>query len=226
PFFQRHGMVESVGNFLEKVSSPFNPYIKWEMNPEKCPINSYEYFFMAMAVSTIIYIIVSKLTCKEPFNLERMLHRGKYATEGEKNIKTPWTLKTIWSKMVGITPEYSKADKIITWSVFSYSFFYGFCLMFLGVIIWNSFHKWPDNWWANFFYFKFLLIPGIAAFVTSIWFTIGGIHDILCMFRDLKARVANPLDNGMVEGHVALDEKQQFDELEAKQKEANDEKKD
>ena len=218
PFFQRHGMVESVGNFLEKVSSPFNPYIKWEMNPEKCPINSYEYFFMAMAVSTIIYVIVSKLTCKEPFNLERMLHRGKYATEGEKNIKTPWTLKTIWSKMVGITPEYSKADKIITWSVFSYSFFYGFCLMFLGVIIWNSFHKWPDSWWANFFYFKFLLIPGIAAFVTSIWFTIGGIHDIICMFRDLKARVANPLDNGMVEGHVALDEKQQFDELEAQQK--------
>ena len=190
------------------------------MNPEKCPINSYEYFFMAMAVSTIIYVVVSKLTCKEPFNLERMLHRGKYATEGEKNIKTPWTLKTIWSKMVGITPEYSKADKIITWSVFSYSFFYGFCLMFLGVIIWNSFYKWPDSWWANFFYFKFLLIPGIAAFVTSIWFTIGGIHDMICMFRDLKARVANPLDNGMVEGHVALDEKQQFDELEAQHKAA------
>ena len=217
PFFERHGMVESVGNFLAKVSGPFNPYIKWEMNPLKCPINSYEYFFMAMASSTIIYIIVSKLTCKEPFNLERMLHRGKYATEGEKNIKTPWTIKTIWSKMVGITPEYSKTDKIITWSVFSYSFFYGFCIMFLGTIIWNSFYRWPVKWWANFFFFKFLLIPGIAAFVTSIWFTIGGIHDIFCMFRDLKARVANPLDNGMVEGHVALDEKQQFDELEAKQ---------
>ena len=51
--------------------------------------------------------------------------------------------------------------------------------------------------------------------MTSIWFTIGGIHDIICMFRDLKARVANPLDNGMVEGHVALDEKQKFDALEA-----------
>ena len=220
PFFERHGMVESVGNFLAKVSGPFNPYIKWEMNPLKCPINSYEYFFMAMASSTIIYIIVSKLTCKEPFNLERMLHRGKYATEGEKNIKTPWTLKTIWSKMVGITPEYSKTDKIITWSVFSYSFFYGFCIMFLGTIILNSFEKtkFTNNGWANFFFFKFLLIPGIAAFFTSIWFTIGGIHDIFCMFRDLKARVANPLDNGMVEGHVALDEKQKFDALEDKDK--------
>jgi len=34
------------------------------------------------------------------------------------------------------------------------------------------------------------------------------------MFRDLKNRVNNPLDNGMVEGHVSLDEKQRFEELE------------
>ena len=33
------------------------------------------------------------------------------------------------------------------------------------------------------------------------------------MFRALQNRVANPLDNGMVEGNVSIDEKQKFDAL-------------
>ena len=38
------------------------------------------------------------------------------------------------------------------------------------------------------------------------------------MFRDLKNRVANPLDNGMVEGHVALAEKARLDQIDQDQK--------
>ena len=148
PWLQENNLVEAVGNFLTTVSKPFNPYIVWEMNALKFPINSYEVYFMAMATSLIVYCVVSWLTYKEPFNLERMLHRGKYAVEGEKKIHSAWTLKTIFSKLVGITPEYTKGDRIIAWGVFCYSFVYKFFLAFVLVVIWNLISPWPIEWWA------------------------------------------------------------------------------
>ena len=52
-----------------------------------------------------------------------------------------------------------------------------------------------------------LLIPGIIAFISTFWFGIGGAVDIYRLFRDLEKRVADPLDNGWVEGHVSLADK-------------------
>ena len=49
--------------------------------------------------------------------------------------------------------------------------------------------------------------------ITTVWFGIGCTVDLLRMFRDLKNRVANPLDNGMVVGHVALAEKATLDKI-------------
>ena len=53
-----------------------------------------------------------------------------------------------------------------------------------------------------------------AAAVTAVWFTWGSSRDLIRLFHDLKVRVANPLDNGMVDGHVALSDKAQFAKLE------------
>ena len=36
------------------------------------------------------------------------------------------------------------------------------------------------------------------------WFLWGGIKDTFAFYRDLCARSNNPLDNGMVKGHVAV----------------------
>jgi hypothetical protein len=33
------------------------------------------------------------------------------------------------------------------------------------------------------------------------------------MFKDLEKRIANPLDDGRVEGHVSLADKARFDEI-------------
>ena len=218
PFLEKMGWVEGVGNFLATVSGPFNPYIVWEMNRLKFPINSYEVYFIAMLTSLIVYCAVSALTYRRPFNLDRMLHRGKYAIEGEKKIKSAWTLKSVWGKLIGITPEYTRADKVIAWSVFSYSFIYKFLLAFLLVVILNSFYRWPVKWWGHYFLVTNLIIPGIAAVITTFWFGIGSSIDLVRMFRDLKNRVSNPLDNGMVDGHVAIAEKAQLDAIEAKDK--------
>jgi hypothetical protein len=36
------------------------------------------------------------------------------------------------------------------------------------------------------------------------WFLWGGVIDTKQLFKDLKARVDNPLDDGRVHGHVSL----------------------
>ncbi|MBN1436566.1 MAG: hypothetical protein JW936_05800 [Sedimentisphaerales bacterium] len=41
------------------------------------------------------------------------------------------------------------------------------------------------------------------------------------MFRNLEKRIANPLDDGRVEGDVSLADKAHFDEIEGKEKQFN-----
>jgi SSS family solute:Na+ symporter len=43
--------------------------------------------------------------------------------------------------------------------------------------------------------------------ISTVWFFIGGVIDTRRLFKDLVARVDNPLDDGRVEGHVSLMDK-------------------
>ena len=98
PWLQTNSLVEHVGGILETVSSPFNPYIQWKMSAEKCPINSYEFYFFAIVLSVAAYCLGSLITYRKPFNLERMLHRGKYSLDHDKQPKKIWTLRNVFGK--------------------------------------------------------------------------------------------------------------------------------
>ena len=214
PWLERHGWAAPVGKFLETVSAPLHPWVVWKMDPVDFPINSYEIYFITMIVSLVLYTAVSFLTCKAPFNLDRMLHRGIYAADGCARPVSPWTWQNLWSKLIGITPEYSRGDRMIAWSVFCYSIVFKFFIAFVLVLIWNRFSPWPVKWWSWYFLVVFVLVPGLAAAVSTIWFGVGGVLDLRKMFRDLKERVDNPLDNGMVDGHISLTDREAFAEAE------------
>ena len=218
PWLLRHGMVDAVGNALEALSAPFNPIIVWRMDAVKCPINSFEWYFITMVVSLALYIAVSLLTLKEPFNLERMLHRGKYSLDGKRVITSVWTWKTLYSKLIGITPEYSLGDKVIAWVYFWYSMIYRFFGAFILVLVWNVFSPWPMAWWGNYFLITTLVVPGVVAAITAVWFSVCGTIDLRAMFRALDERVANPLDDGRVEGNMSLADKAQFEALDQPKK--------
>ncbi len=213
PYLQRREMVDSVGDILYKLSSPFHPYIEWTMNLEKCPINSYEFYFMTMVITLILYVVVSYATCKTPFNLDCMLHRGKYNLDGENKNFEPIKWKNIFKTLISITPEYTKGDKFIAWAFFAYSFIYQFGIIFLFVLIWNLISPWEIEWWSHYFFIVQLVVPGIMAFVSMFWFGIGGTKDMIQLFKDLEKRVINHLDNGMVSGSVSLADKKAMDEI-------------
>jgi hypothetical protein len=208
PFIVNHGWYNSLDGFLRAASAPFNPWIIWQMNPVKFPINSVEMSFLAMVLSVIAYVAGSLLTFKQPYNLDRLLHRGKYSIDGEKVIEekgvSKWTPKAIMRSMLGITPEFSRGDKAISWSVFIYTVLYSIGFCFVVPLIWNMISPWPKEWWSQYFFITSLLVGGIVGIITTVWFLIGGIIDTKQMFKDLKNRVDNPLDDGRVKGHVSL----------------------
>ena len=208
PLLAKYNLVEPVGKFLTTVSSPLNPLVVWEMNPDKFPINSQEIYFIAMVTAVSLYVIVSLITCRKPFNMDKLLHRGAYA-EGEPVAKIPWTFRTVFSKIIGITGEYTTGDKILAWSVFIWSFCYGFVLCFLAIVIFNVFYKWPNEWWAIKFHITTMLVPGIVAVVSTVWFCIGGTIDLRRLFRDLANKQDDFTDNGVVHSNDdAVEEKE------------------
>ncbi len=198
PFLDDMNLVKPVSWFFETVSAPFNPYIVWKVTPDRFPVNSQEIYFIAMVVAILLYVGLSLATCRKPFNLERMLHRGDYAEEGKALEKIPWNIHTVFSKLIGIDSNYTRGDKILAWSVFLWSFGWGFLLCFVGIVIWNSIYSWPNHWWAIKFHITMLLVPGIVAVVSTIWFSIGGTVDLCRLFRRLKEKEEDYLDDGRV----------------------------
>lgn len=198
PLLEKHGLVDVTGKILETLSRPFHPYIVWKMDAVKCPVNSYEMYFIGMLLTMILYVAVSLLTRKEPFNLEKMLHRNEYAVSGSSKPENCEKKKSILSRLVGITPEYTTFDRVIAWGVFFLTFVYMFFGTFLVVAVWNMISPWPIGWWAHYFRIVSALVPGVLAGITAVWFFCGGVRDLRRMFKDLELRVRDSKDNGQV----------------------------
>ena len=218
-FLQDHGMLAGVTAAVEAFSKPFEPIIVWRVDEFKFFMNAYEFNLIATLTSLVIYLGVSKLTCKEPFNLDRMLHRGKYNLEHFNQEKSAWNLKTVFGKLIGITPEYSFWDRVVAYSIFGYSIVYQFIGTFIVIIIWNLFQRWPITWWSGYFLITSLVVPGCITVIVTFWFGIGSVRDMIQLFRDLKTRKINFLDNGQVEGNMSLADKAELEALDAEKEE-------
>lgn len=197
PMLERREMVASLDGFLRAVSSPFEPWVHWQMDPVKFPLNSYEIFFISMILAISGYVIGSYLTYK-PYDLDKLLYRGKYSDSGAEVKKEKITIRGIFAKLIGITSEYTLGDQIIAWSVFGYTFVYKIFFTFIVVVIWNTFWPWRPDWWDYYFFITSLAVPGLVGVVSTFWFTIGGYLDTRRLLKDLAKRVDNPNDNGQV----------------------------
>ena len=218
PWLNSNGLVPALDHLLRTVSAPMHPYVDWYMRGDQFPMTSVEISLLVNIFTILIYVVVSLLTCRKPFNMARMLHRGKYADPNEKSFaKIPWTWRTLPEKLVGITGEYTRGDRILAWSVFAWSFGWGLVICFAAVLLWNHFWPWSDADWSLFFWIKTFLAAVLIGVVSTVWFTWGGIRDLRQLFRDLESAKRNDLDDGRVSGNVSLADAQAVSEVEQKQ---------
>jgi SSS family solute:Na+ symporter len=154
------------------------------------PINGQVTFFLAMVVSIGSYVGVSLLTCRAPFDLDRMLHR----VDGPPRLPNRnWV-----ALLLGVDREFKGGDRIVSGSVFVWN-----GVMFAAFLIItasNLWRIWPDRWWWNYNLVNLGLTAGIAS-VTVVWFACGGLRDLFRLFRLLARTKNNPLDDGTVVAH-------------------------
>ena len=163
PWLETGGWRPRLTAVVEGFSRPFEPFIEWRVTPDKFPINSQEIYFFAMVISVSLYAGLSLLTSKEAFNMERMLHRGKYRRQDEVEIvPEAFAWRTAYRKLLGINSQYSRGDRVLAWSVFLYSMLWGFGT-FVVLTIWNTVLPWPNTWWAHWFKIYNLIVPEDAS---------------------------------------------------------------
>src|SRR5690606_20290570 len=173
------------------------------------PLNGVQISFCAMLIAITVYVVVSLLTCRQDFNMDRMLHRGKYAAvaaelETKVATATPAGLRTKWGRIIGFDENFTKGDKWIAGGIFTWSLTW-FTVMVVGSI-WNLISPWPIEWWSNFWHVVGVGIPVVLTVVTGIWFTWGGLRDIRALFGRLAVTKVNDDDSGFVVGHHNADE--------------------
>ena len=211
PAIVNAGLATAADGFLRTVSSPFHPYISWSLTPDKFPLNSAEVGFLVNLFTLLLYIVASLATCRAPFNMERMLHRGKWGDPAEPPRSA--VRVSILQRLLGIDADYTRGDRVLAWSVFLWSFGWSFCLCFLGNVIWHAVSHQPESWWGHYFFVTSICMSCLIGIVSTVWFGVCSTRDLFRLFRDLAARDAsdfNTLDDGRVEGHVNLADAAQF----------------
>ncbi|MEI9998950.1 MAG: sodium:proline symporter [Verrucomicrobiota bacterium] len=164
---------------------------------ERFPLNGVLIGFYASLLAIVAYIVVSLLTCRRDFDMDRLLHRGKYAVKAEQQFEPRVPSRVTWGKLIGFDDHFTLGDKLLAGGLFGWSML--FFLIFVIGTIWNLVAPWPVAVWSSFWYFVMIALPLFFAVVTAIWFTWGGLLDIREFFRRLKSERVDVMDNGMVE---------------------------
>ena len=216
PWLQAHGWDEAFRHALEAASRPFNPWIDWKVAdalwPVKFPVNSLEISFIAGVTGALLYVAISLLTCRKPFDLEKMLHRdsnvklkmenGKLEGDNPVNpvnpVKKPF-LSRLLNSLVGIRPEFTRGDRIIAWAAFWKHIVIDWVVAFLCCSIAAKVFHWGVREWTIRAFIMIIVYALSVGVVATVWFSWGTVRDLRSLFRDLDARVEDDSDNGMVE---------------------------
>ena len=155
------------------------------------PINGQYCFLINIVFSILLYVGISLLTCTEEFNMEKLLHRGAYA---DKNEVLPELRPTRWWQSIfGITPMFTLRDRITAYIIV------GWFLFWLGTFIagmtYGYFANPGDAVWVNFWY-VYLCLNFTVLVGTTLWLGIGGIKDVLSLFKTMGASGRDFSDTG------------------------------
>lgn len=165
-----------------------------QVNPD-FPLNGQVLALIAALCAIITYVSVSLLTCRSPHNMEKLLHRGAYAVDADGIVLPEVAAPAAgWSRLIGVDELFSRGDRLQSYAIFAWSMFWFF--LFVVGTLWNLVSPWPESWWWNYVLIVHISLPLLIGLVTGIWFSIGGIRDLLRLLRHLKNKHANPDDDG------------------------------
>jgi SSS family solute:Na+ symporter len=182
------------------------PIAAWQVTPDRFPISGAELGFLNILLSAGTYIGISLLTCRTPFDLDRMLHRGCHATlpdEGRRGTVEQEARLPLWRKLTGIEPHYTRGERILACSVLLWAATGSG--VFIAVLGWNLFvARWSDEVFFHYWQFYTIGLSLVIGSLTSLWFSVGVGRDLLRFLGDLGKHRADLSDDGRVSQEVAM----------------------
>jgi len=163
----------------------------------KCPITAQVLWFYTMVASAGVYAVVSLATGRgRACDMDRILHRGKYAREGS-------AVPVTGLRALAMGPEYSFGDRCLVIGSYAYSFLF-LVVFVVGTLYALSTTVEDSSWmtlWKVYCYFMFAM-----SVIITVWLGVGGVHNLKEMLSALKTAVRDDRDDGTVVGHRNLDD--------------------
>ena len=148
-----------------------------------------------MMICIVVYIVLSLVDLRDPFNLDKMLHRGKYDDKGDHQKATnKW--RTVWLKVIGITDEFSRFDQLLAITLVLWNALW--VSIFVVVTVTHYFVIPIENVWWNKFWHVWIYVQIGVGIPAMVWFTIGGVRDIRAVFQRLATSERDATDDGTV----------------------------
>ena len=96
-----------------------------------------------------------------------------------------------------MTDEYTRGDRVIATGTAIWTIVWKVAAVV--IIAWNLvFWRWSDKTWCRWSFFQWVICEGLFGVIATTWFTIGGIRDIIDLFRTIRTIKPDNTDNGMV----------------------------
>lgn len=209
------------GIFLANVFWPYllpglqDRYPQWNWlvaMPEKFPLNGMYMALISAGSSVAVYVVLSLLSRRPPADMDKLLHRGAYAVEksGHHPLQThtvagpvedvmlqparSWR-QAFWRRL-GVGPDFTRGDKVIYLAKIIWVLFF-FGIFVLGTAAALSGVQITDATWIRWWAFQ-VAVTALVGALTTIWFLIGGFHDLVHLVRALRATARDASDDGTV----------------------------
>jgi len=160
-------------------------------------VTGMELSFVAMMASCLGYVGASLAGGVRRFDLDRMLHRGKYRVADDHE---ELAIEADQKRSLGFDRQYKGSDRFVAYVTLAWPL--AFTLLFVvGTpwLLWRQSQGDPvgdaqwSAWWRGWSWFILASSTVVVA-----WFTVGGIRDYLRLRRDLRSFRADASDDGSV----------------------------
>ncbi|MBN1211495.1 MAG: sodium:solute symporter [candidate division Zixibacteria bacterium] len=156
-------------------------------------INGQMFWAIGMFASTVIYVTVSLLGKRRVHDMDKLLHRGRYAIEGE--LKVVEKVPSRGWKLFGMGREFTRFDKFIY--IANYIWTGAWTIVFIVGTVYNLTHEVSDKAWMAFWKIYLYIQLGLAIIVIF-WFAIGGFKDLKVMIHRLRTMKRDDRDDGFI----------------------------
>ena len=163
---------------------------------EEAP-NGMKLAMIALGAATVVYFVVSLLTCKKKYNMDKLLHRGEYAVDDDKVEAAEKGQEVSWiARKLGFTDEFTTWDKVIYIGQYTWIGFWG--IIFVIGTAYNLINDVSDEAWKSWWKIQVSIFAAMAVLVT-VWYAIGGTCNVIDLYKTLKSKEIDIHDDGTVQ---------------------------